>query len=125
MKRWHGKESDGSIHSSEQEEISRVAIHGLRILGDAQSEQIRFAKIHGAGDVGLPGGPAALMIICSAPAWFLDGNRLAVAPDFAAVLHPIEMDLDGAALPIGRDFEFQAIEAGGVVGLVVSGGREA
>jgi hypothetical protein len=60
-------------------------------------------------------------------AGFIEVDRLAVEVDLGAVLHAVEVDLDDAILPLGRDFELQGgtgrsrCRGSGIVGGRVAG----
>ena len=98
----HGEEGHGPVDAAQQEEVTRVAVHALGVLHDAQGEEVALPELDRGSELGLPGGPAAFVVVGPAPTAFIGGDRLAVAPDLTAVLHAIEVDLYLAALPLGR-----------------------
>ena len=116
-----GKERDGAVNAAEEKIIAGVEIGRFVVLTDTEGEQIGFSELDLFGEIGLPGGPAAFVIIEASPTRFGDGNGLPVQPDFRAVLHAVEIHLDDATLPTRGDDKRLAIEARRVVGSVVGG----
>src|SRR5206468_9376217 len=100
MRLQNRKKRDISMNSPEKPRIADVQVNAPGVFRDANGQQILLTSFYCAGKIDLKGRRAALVIIRLSAAWLIDAHGLAVAPDFRAVLHAVEIHKHIAPAPL-------------------------